>query len=300
LPITWEYKDYMPGHNEVVWVDNKLNQPLEISKAFNFLRSDDPRTKKDGENYIPSSKLYFEAPNGQPIFVKEARRYTRSEMMVLEMLSQNHFQRPMYFAVTVGNDYYLGLEPYFELTGLAYRITPERSRNGQPRVNTELMYDNMMHKFRYGGMNTPGIYIDENLMRMCRTHRMMFMQLAEALLQEGQQDKCREVLDYGEEMFPSYNIPYDYTSASMASLYYALGTEEDIAKANAMMSKVAETCREYLVWGDALNKEQRRGAQSTLRHQIGVLGFVLQCMDRADQKELFNQYYPIYQQYTAN
>ncbi len=300
LPITWEYKDYMPGHNEVVWVDNKLNQPLEISKAFNFLRSDDPRTKKDGENYIPSSKLYFEAPDGQPIFVKEARRYTRSEMMVLEMLSQNHFQRPMYFAVTVGNDYYLGLEPYFELTGLAYRITPERSRDGQPRVNTELMYDNMMHKFRYGGMNTPGIYIDENLMRMCRTHRMMFMQLADALLREGQYDKCREVLDYGEEMFPSYNIPYDYTSASMASLYYALGTEEDIAKANAMMSKVAETCREYLVWGDALNKEQRRGAQSTLRHQIGVLGFVLQCMDRADQKELFNQYYPIYQQYTAN
>ena len=132
--------------------------------------------------------------------------YTRSQMMIMEMLSTNKWQRPMYFCATVGNDYYLGLEPWMELTGLAYRITHTRSRDGQPRVNSEVMYDNMLHKFKYGNMNIPGIYIDENLMRMCRTHRMMFAQLAEQLLRENQREKALEVLDFAEEQLPGYNI----------------------------------------------------------------------------------------------
>lgn len=302
LPITWEYKDYMPGKNEVVWVDNRLNQPLEVSKAFDFLRSENPRTKRDGENYIPSNQLYIDGLNGEQIPVKQARRYTRSEMMVLEMLSQNahhNWERPIYFAVTVGNDYYLGLEPYFELTGLAYRVTPTRSRDGQPRVNTEKMFDNMMHKFQYGNLNKPGIYIDENLMRMCRTHRMMFMELAEALLREGKRDQCREVLDYAEEVLPQCNVPYDYTSATMASFYYVLGSQEDIEKANRIMEAVAENDVDYLTWGAQVDKQTRNAMQSTLGHHRAVLGYVLQNLERYKQTELFDKYYPLYVQYAG-
>jgi hypothetical protein len=215
-------------------------------------------------------------------------------MMVMEMLSTNQWQRPMYFAVTIGSDYHLGLDPYLELTGLAYRITPVRSKDGRPRVNTEVMYDNMLHKFKYGNMNVPGIYIDENTMRMCRTHRMMFMELAEALYKEGKRDKCLEVLDFSEEVLPGYNISYDYTSATMASYYYQLG---EIDKANAIMKNVAENCTEYLNWGNSLTKEQRASSQSTLQHQMAVLGYVLQNFERYQQKELFNQYYDIYAQY---
>ena len=200
----------------------------------------------------------------------------------------------MYFCATVGNDYYLGLEPYMELTGLAYRITPTRSRDGQPRVNSELMYENMLHKFAYGNMNIPGIYIDENLMRMCRHHRMMFAQLAEALYMERQYDKCREVLDYAEEMLPQYNIPYDYTSATMAALYYALQTKEDEAKATAMLKTVADNDVEYIAWGDSLDKDQRKAAQSTIQHHVAVLGYVLQQLDRHHQDELVDIYYPVY------
>lgn len=296
LPISWEEKDYMPGKNEVVWVENRLNAPLEVKKAFQFLHSDDPRTKRDGEGYIPSDQLYVLSPDSQKINFKKARRFTRSEMMVMEMLSTNEWQRPMYFAVTIGSDYHLGLDPYLELTGLAYRITPERSADGRPRVNTEVMYDNMLHQFKYGNMNVPGIYIDENTMRMCRTHRMMFMELAEALYNEGKHDKCLEVLDFAEEMLPGYNIPYDYTSATMASYYYQLG---EMDKANAIMTKVADTCAEYMVWGASLPKEQRASAQSTLQHQMAVLGYVLQNFERYEQKELFNYYYDFYAQYAA-
>ena len=293
LPISWEYKDYMPGKNEVVWVDNKLKSPLEVSKAFQFMLSDDERTKRNGENYIPSDQLYVLAPNGEKVNFKKATRFTRSEMMIMEMLSTSAWKRPMYFVVTAGNDYYMGLEPYMELTGMAYRITPTRSEDGQVRVNMEVMYDNMMHKFKYGNMNMPGIYIDENLMRMCRTHRSMFSLLAESLYKEGQYDKCREVLDYAEEVLPKYNIPYDYTSASMAALYYGLG---DTDKANAMMDAIAQNCAEYIQWGASLDKAHRTSMQSTLGHHTAVLGFVLQHMDRNGQSELVDKYYPIYVQ----
>ena len=161
----------------------------------------------------------------------------------------------MYFCATVGNDYYLGLEPYMELTGLAYQITPTRSRDGQPRVNTEKMYENMMHQFKYGNMNIPGIYIDENLMRMCRTHRMMFAQLAEQLIRENQRDKALEVLDYAEEMLPGYNISYDYTSASMAQMYFMLGQED---KAVVILESVAQNSVEYLRFIRSLDRLQRK------------------------------------------
>jgi hypothetical protein len=294
LPISWDEADYMQGKNEIAWVENRLNAPLEVKKAFQFLHSTDPRTKRDGEGYLPTDQLYVLSPDSQKIMFKKARRFTRSEMMVMEMLSTNQWKRPFYFAVTIGNDYHLGLDPYLELTGLAYRITPERSKDGKPRVNTEVMYDNMLHKFKYGNMNVPGIYIDENTMRMCRTHRMMMLELIEALYKEGKHDKCLDVLDFAEKMLPGYNIPYDYTSATMASYYYRLG---EMDKANAIMCAVADNCVEYLDWGDSLTKEKRTSAQSTVGHYMAVLGYVLQNLERYKQTKLFDQYYDIYAQY---
>ncbi len=294
LPISWEYKDYMPGANEIASVDNRLGQPLSVEKAFQFLRSDDPRTKRDGSNYLPSDKLYVDGPDDAQIYIKSARRYTRSEMMVMEMLEQNDWKRPMYFAVTVGDDYYLGLKPYFELTGLAYRITPVRSIDGQPRVNTEVMYENMMHRFCYGNLNRPDVYIDENLSRMCHTHRLMFQTLAEALVKEEQFDRAMEVLDYAEQVLPGYSIPHDYTSASMAAIYYQLGAPE---KGNAIMDCVAKTSSEFLMWGASLDKSHRAAVSQTLGHHAAVLGYVLQTLDRNGQNDLFDQYYPIYAQY---
>ena len=295
LPISWEYKDYMPGANEIARVDNRLGQPVSVEKAFNFLRSDDPRTKsREGDNYLPSDQLYVETPDGEKILFQKKRMYTRSQMMIMEMLSTNKWQRPMYFCATVGNDYYLGLEPWMELTGLAYQITPVRSHDGQPRVNSEKMYDNMMHKFAYGNMNIPGIYIDENLMRMCRTHRMMFAQLAEQLLRENQREKALEVLDFAEEQLPGYNIPYDYTSASMASMYFLLDEDE---KALAIMDAVAQTCVEYIRFAQSLDRKQRSAMNPTTERQAAILSYVLQTCERNGHTDFVDKYYGDYAAY---
>ena len=300
LPITWEYKDYMESKNEIVRVNARIDAPLSVEKAFEFVRSDNPRTKQDGENYIPSKSLYFDGPNGEQIPLASKSYYTRSELMIMEMLEQNNWKRPYYFAVSCGDSYYLGLKPYFEMTGLAYHITPTRSKDGQPRVNTELMYENMMHKFRFGNMDYPGVYIDENLHRMCHTHRMMFLELAEALYREHKDDKAREVLNYSLKVLPPYNIPYastDYTSVGYAQLYYALGNEEDIARANEIVTALADNCVEYLEWGASLNKQDRKFMSSTIGHHSAIFGYAMQLAERNRQHSLLDTYYPLYEQY---
>ena len=294
LPISWEYKDYMPGANEVVATEARQGQPLEVKKAFQFLRSDNPRTKRDGDNYLPSDQLFVYAPDSQKVVMKSARRFTRSEMMVMEMLSTNNWERPMYFAVTIGSDYHLGLDAYLEQTGMAYRITPVRSEDGRPRVNTEVMYDNMINKFKYGNLDKPGIYIDENTMRMCRTHRMMFADLAEALAAQGEREKAIEVLDFAEKVLPPYNVSYDYTSATMAGIYCALGEME---KGVSILTQVADNAVEYMVWGASLDLTHRKASQSTIGHHTAVLGYVMQQFERYEQKELFNKYYDLYYKY---
>ena len=316
LPISWEYKDYMPDHNEVAWVDNQNSEPVSVTDAFLYLRSGKHALSGD-ESFLPSNKLYISTPDSSRIFFKSQRRYLRSEMMIMEMLNQNHWKRPFYFAVTVGNDYYLGLEPYFELTGLAYHVTPVRSEDGRPRVNTDLMYENMMHRFCYGNMNIPGIYIDENLMRMCRTHRMMFAQLAEALYNESAQAEFRahhdptlnqtqrdamlkeaadkkakitEVLDYCAEVLPEYNIPYDYTTLGMAEMYLRVDQTE---KGDAMLRKLMSTCGQYLTWGASLNKNQRRSAEATLGQQRAIMQNALYIANQAHRDSLVSEFYPI-------
>ncbi|MCQ2334372.1 MAG: DUF2723 domain-containing protein [Paludibacteraceae bacterium] len=306
-PISWDKKDYLTGTNEVVWVQKRLPE-MDVESAFRFVRSNDLKTKNNGENYLPTDKLYIPidadkalgsessfAGRYQPeqladrLDIQVGRRLTKSEMMVLEMLSTNQWKRPMYFCVSVGNDYYQGLEPYFEMTGLAYQITPVASPDGQPRVNIEKMYDNMMHQFRYGNLNKEGIWIDENLMRMCRTHRMMFMQLAEALYNAGDRARCVEVLDYAEEVLPAYNVPYDYTSATMGVLYMQCGERE---KAEHMFSIICENTSDYLAWFNQADREQRKSVESTIQHQAAVLNYVLQYAERYHMDELVETYYP--------
>jgi hypothetical protein len=291
-----------------VRVDTRNTTPLEVKRAFQFLHSEDKRTKLDGDNYIPSNQLYIKSPDGEKVMFKKASHFTRSELMVMEMLSTNQWKRPMYFAVTIGNDYHLGLDPYLELTGMAYRITPERSEDGRPRVNTAEMYENMMHQFRFGNVNQPGIYLDENTLRMCRTHRMMFAQLAEALYMEGWQTedtlvrkekhaKALQVLDYADEMLPACNVSYDHTSVSMAALYYELDQPE---KANTIMQAMADNAIEYIQWGASLDSQRRSSAQSTINNYIAIFDYVMRNFMRFEQKELFNQYFDVYKSLGLN
>ena len=171
----------------------------------------------------------------------------KSERMRDEMLANTNWERPMYIAVTVGSENRLGMDKHFVQEGLASRFTPFNTQELGATIDSEKMYDNMMNKFKFGGIETPGIYLDENTMRMVFTHRRLFAMLAEQLLKEGKGDKALEVLDYAEEVIPAYNVPYDWQNGAlqMAEAYYHLGEQE---QADKIMEALTKKSMEYPTW----------------------------------------------------
>ena len=314
LPISWKAKDYVTGKNEVMWVEDMVKEPIDMQTAFDFLLSDDPATKMNGESFIPSSKLFLPVDANQviksgtlaperageivpQINVELKRRITKSEIMILEMLKTNNWKRPIYFAVTVGDDYYLGLNDHFELTGLAYQILPIGAKGAGSGVTTKEMYDNMINKFRYGNIQDPKVYLDENTLRMCRTHRMMFSQLASALYNEGDSVKALKTLDFAEKMIPGNTVRHDYVSTMLAETYYKLGESQ---KGDAIMEAVAKDCVEYLEWYYTLTVSQRNSVNNRIGHNLAVLNQILRICDQEKQKNILDKYLPVYMKYTKN
>ena len=158
-----------------------------------------------GDSIPDHMNILLRDDNGRP-----KRALYKSELMMLEMLAHANWERPMYMAITVGRENQLGMDKHFIQEGLASRFTPFETKKLGTTVDSEKMYDNLMNKFKFGGIDKPGIYIDENVMRMCYTHRRVFAQLIEQLMKEGKKDKALAALDYAEKMIPAYNVPYDW------------------------------------------------------------------------------------------
>jgi hypothetical protein len=168
--------------------------------------------------------------------------------MMLEMIAQSNWVRPIYVALTVGQDNYMNLGDNFIQEGLVNRITPFTTNTaGAKNFDTKRSYDVMMNKFKFGGIDKKGIYIDETVMRMCHTNRRVFVQLAMNLAAEGQTKKAAEVLAYLDKNIPEYNVPVDYSSGSLdeARVYAAIGNK---AAANHLIKELWKKSSQYLNW----------------------------------------------------
>ena len=146
-------------------------------------------------------------------------------MVILDILNNNKWKRPVYFATTVGRDKYLNLQEYFQLEGFAYRLVPIRTKAKEKdqqfgRVDATIMYDNIIKKFKWGNMNGPKVYLDENNMRMSMNIRNNFSRLADQLVAEGKTDSAVAVLDKCEELMPNKKVPYNYFNLLMAATYF--------------------------------------------------------------------------------
>ena len=280
VPINWERIDYVSGHNEAVYVrpeamqtiNNYYKQNPEEAKAefgenpyeLKNILEHWVRNSKDGLQMIPTDsiviKLDKEAikrsgmltpdsiPDYMHLSLKGKRVLYKSELMMLEMLANTNWERPLYMAITVGSDNHLNLTNNFLQEGLAYRITPFDNKKLGRSIDSEKMYDNLMNKFKFGGIDNPDIYLDETVTRMCDTHRRMFVQLSTQLIKEGKKDKAIKALDYCEKVIPSTTVRHDYiysSSKEMADNYITLG---EYKKAENILDQIADNNVQYITW----------------------------------------------------
>lgn len=292
VPIEWSRLEYVQGHNEAVSIRPEImktinefyqQNPTEAAKEFgdnpyelkNILRHW-VRNPKLGDQIIPTDSvvikldkeaikrsgmmipdsLHGEIPEYMSISLKGKRMLYKSELMMLEMLANTNWERPMYMAITVGTENHLNLGDNFMQEGLAYRITPFNTTKLNARIDSEKMYDNLMHKFKFGGIDKDGIYLDETVTRMAQTHRRMFVQVASQLIKEGKNEKALKALDYCQQVIPSKNVAHDYVMSSsmeMANDYIALG---EYVKAEAILEELANKAVEYITWYMSLDDER--------------------------------------------
>ncbi len=277
IPLTLKEEQYRQGTRDYVPVYYNPNIISDSTRYYNvkqlmeFVGSEDPQAKIQTQSgmelsYLPTDKVLIPVdsalvvgngtvPKGMESMVLKAmpwkinKQYLmKNDLMIMDIISTNNWKRPIYFAVTVGDDAYMNLEPYFQLEGLAYRLVPMRMQtfDGQTgKANTDIMYENMMNKFKWGGMSNDGIYMDENNLRMTMNLRNNFARLAEALIAEGKNDKARKVIDRCMQEMPRKNIPYNYFMLPIAEVYYKLGMNKE---ADALLKDIADIYEEDLTY----------------------------------------------------
>ena len=318
LPISWPRLDYCSGTNDYVEVVPQAKAQLlefykqhheEATAAF----GENPfevknimkhwvRSKDSDMHLIPTDTLYItidkeavkrsgmmmaadSIPDRMAISLKGKNALYKNDLMMLEILAQCNWTRPIYVATTVGQENYMNLGDNFVQEGLANRITPFTTNvAGAKSFDSERVYDNMMHRFKFGGLDKKGIYLDETVMRMCYTHRRLFAQLAVNLIAENKKDKAAKVLAYAEKVIPYYNVPLNYLSGGIeiAKAYKALGNK---AKAAEAVKAVFDNSYQYMVWYNSLKGSRFTQAQQDCVMHIYIMSMSLEVMHEVNEAQ---------------
>ena len=318
VPISWSRLEYCAGTNEYVQIDASLKKqveelyrqnPEEAKKQFgekpfelkNILKNWVRSTNKD-LHVIPTDTVYVtidkeavrksgmmmaadSIPDQMVISLKGKNALYKQDLMMLEMIAECNWTRPIYVATTVGSENYMNLGDNFVQEGLANRITPfTTNAPGAKNFDTEKTYNNVMKKFKFGGVDKPGIYLDETVMRMCYTHRRLLSMLAMNLVQEGKDKQAKEVLDKCEKALPSYNIPHDYQSGSM-DLAKAYALTGQTKKAQDLIDQLWKKSAEYMLWYCSLDGQRFESSQQDCLMHLYILNQILNLQSAVDEKK---------------
>lgn len=318
VPITWKRLQYVTGTREGISV-----RPGELERAIEILK-DDPQAMREllGENPYELSNIIDKwilnddevlqcfptdsvvitidkeavrrsgmmiagdsIPDVMHISLKGKRAVYKNEMMIYEMLCRTNWERPMYVACTVGSDNYGSLGNNFVREGLADRITPFNTKESGMTMDTERMYDNLMNKFRFGGLDNPDIYLDETVLRMCYTHRRLFATLAMQLMREGKEEKALEVVRYAKEVIPAETVRHNYMSGSMdlARVWLMHGEKQE---AEGIVTDIATNACEYLDWYATLKPRVQQSCAQDILYNVYQLSNAVEILESAESANL--------------
>ncbi|WP_161596743.1 glycosyltransferase family 117 protein [Chitinophaga vietnamensis] len=275
VPFSWTPDKYLGDNRNYLPFYNPGNIPqdryFDLNEIMAFMGDDKNKLQTatgDAINYFPTHQFFLPVnkstvlANGT-VLAKDSSRIlsqvnftvpgnglAKNDLAELNIIAANNWQRPIYFSQPFG----LGLNNYMRQEGLTYRLVPiARDSSADFNVNTGLMYENLMTKFRFGGAQYPGTYFDENGRRILLNIRRSFATLGVTLAAEGRKDSALKVLDHGYQMLPSATLPYgmvsndggghNITSMQYAYAYFIAGNTE---KGNAIANDVLRDCNQQL------------------------------------------------------
>ncbi len=327
LPFSLTRDQVLQGKRDIIYLIDKIKGPVDLKDAIAFVGSDDIQTKSlpntsERIDYIPAKNFKIvvdtaalfnsgyisrnEAKNIVPQLEWSINRnyITKADLMILDLLAHNNWQRPVYFAITVSHENYLNLDNYMQIKGMTYEIVPIKSDVPQGEIvnmDTKTVYDNYMHNFRWGGINNPKVYLDENNNRMLLNIRSGFAKLAEALVTEGKRDSAIAVLNKAVGVMPENCIPYNYFNLPYIDLYYKLNKTKE---AEEMATKLASIAESELNYYFKFNANDRNLIDNDIRIDMRIiqqLGMIVKMYGNNDlAQKLDNEFQQFYTLYTNN
>ncbi|MDR0830824.1 MAG: DUF2723 domain-containing protein [Prevotellaceae bacterium] len=320
LQIDWQPAEYQKSMLDAAIVKNlpDFGGTLDLKTAFDLMRKPE-LISPDGYGYIFASTLVIPVDKQKvienkvvdekdydkivdTIYIKLRKNMVyKSELMVLEMLKNNDWTRPLYFCTTVGAEFYPNISDYLQQEGLAYRFVPIIKKR---EPNTEKMYDNLMNKYRYGNISDPKLYLDETNRRMCNTLRNSFAELARALSIENQNEKAKLVIEKSLKEIPLSIIPADGSVLMFVDVLFRAGEKQ---QAEELLAAVAANAVQNLDYVRALpnGKMTFTSQETSFRYNLGLLQNVAAIAEHNSEKaqeyaEIFEKYYQFFAQRQQN
>jgi len=314
LPITMTWEQYRDGTRDYILLNSAGNQFVNLKDVVEYIK--DPKFNgQRGVYLLPQNQGYISHGAAIPASfsipvdkekvlangtvrqedanlivdritwnrsTKDVNQITKSNLIMMDILANFNWDRPIYFSITSGAEAYFGLEEYFQLDGMAYRLVPIKTKSGRGeigRVNTTTLPDKLLNVFTnharvdlvnnpertqkpvapylWGGINDPRVYNPEENSRVYYYMiKSIYLRTANQLVAEGNIEKAEQIHDKLLEIFNPDLIPY-ILIGNLGSTQYALlqaealfklGTETATEKATKMVNRMLDEFKQIFDW----------------------------------------------------
>jgi hypothetical protein len=312
VPFSMTHSQYETGTRDQLPVYDKIKDAQELKEVINFIKSDNPQTRlttnyNETIDYFPTKKLKMTIDKEKVLAtgaVKEkdadlivdemnwsltSRYILKNDLMILDLVANANWERPIYFvSVGPGND--TNLRDYFQCEGFAYRLVPIKTKYDMMsvgRIDTDVLYDNMMNKFRWGNMGDPKVYLDENIRRTLQIVKLRnnFGRLAIALQQEGKTDKAQEVIKRCFEVLPVEKVRLTYYDSKFVDALF----ECNYPQAGEIATDIFNTAYNDLLYYGKLPAPFYASNDSKRQMCMVNAQWILETLQTYQQTELYNK-----------
>jgi tetratricopeptide (TPR) repeat protein len=314
LPFTLSYDQYENGvNNAVIFYDRGLKGHTDLDQIINFIASEDERSKltlTSGSkiNFSPTKKFSLTIDSADVVNKGAVPEYMqdrivdkiewnvrqnylyKNDLMLLDIIASNNWERPIYFANPSSISKVLGVEEYCHLEGMVYRFLPVKAEHyieGVGGVHGEKSYELYLNTFQWGNLKEPGVYVDRESMRNSIIPKQNYMRAAKAMAEKGEDEKAIALLDHCLEEFPDEKIPYDMYMIPFIEVYYNAGAPE---KAAAISRRVFEIYDQNMNYYYRLNDRLAKYYEQEYNQTLGVMQQLSMMARMNQQNDLYEEF----------
>lgn len=156
--------------------------------------------------------------------------YGKIDLILLDILSQNNWERPIHFANTGNYEHRIGLGKYMAEHGLTSQLLPLVPAKGRARkklVDIEFNYTFLMETVNFDALGDLDSYVSFENKDIARfVIRPSYYFLAEALIEIGDIERAKKVLQRCLSLMPNETVPFKEHMYDVAKSHFRTDQRE--------------------------------------------------------------------------